>query len=535
MLVLDAVGAVEKRVALVIGNNKYAGAALRNPVNDATAMAKKLQDMGFEVMLRTDITQRQMNRAIGEFGDKLSPGSVGLFYYAGHGMQSRGKNYLVPVDAEITGESSVSTESVDVERVLDQLSPARLAMVILDACRNNPFERRFRSGAGRGLAQIDAPAGTLIAYATAPGKVALDGEGQHGTYTEALLRAIERPGLRVEDVFKQVRIDVLRVTSNQQIPWESSSLTGEFAFRPAKTVAAEEPSPRKVEQDVAAAALRDQMAALSAEIAKMREVRAAPSPAPAETNDAERKKAQQEAAALREQLAHMNADIAKLRDNRAPASPNPVQNAQEQKQTNEAAAALGAQIAHLNAEVSRLRTIAPAGTRTPTAEELAEWKRQIAKLEPLRGKLTLATAVLTLLDITDESAIARLRQFEGMVGRRAYNNALALGVDPAGLIVWGGSYRQGNSQFSLETAVHYCQRTSAIKCQVVAVNGSFDEKGWHQVVSRLGVQPVVSVRSAFLATLMEPIVETASGMSAAGSGSTNPSPMGYTFAESAAR
>lgn len=229
-----AIAADDKRVALVIGNNKYPSAALKNPVNDATAMAKKLQDMGFDVILRTDVTQRQMTRAITEFSQKLAPGAVGLFYFAGHGLQARSKNYLVPVDADITTEGSVSTEAVDVERVLDQLAPARISMVILDACRSNPFERRFRSGAGRGLAQIDAPAGTLIAYATGPGKVALDGDGAHGAYTEALLHAIDTPARRIEDVFKQVRIDVMSKTNNVQIPWESSSLTRDFTFRPEK-------------------------------------------------------------------------------------------------------------------------------------------------------------------------------------------------------------------------------------------------------------------------------------------------------------
>jgi uncharacterized caspase-like protein len=209
-----AAEAREKRIALVVGNDKYPGSPLRNPVNDATALAAKLRDVGFDVVLRTNVAQREMTRAVRDFGDKITPGSVALFYYAGHGMQARGKNYLIPVDADITSESSVSIEAVDVERVLDQLGAARVSMVILDACRNNPFERRFRSGAGAGLAQIDAPAGTLIAYATAPGKIALDGDGKHAPYTEALLRAMDTPGLRVEDVFKQVLISVLKTTAS---------------------------------------------------------------------------------------------------------------------------------------------------------------------------------------------------------------------------------------------------------------------------------------------------------------------------------
>lgn len=172
--------AQDKRIALVIGNAKYRESMLKNPVNDARAMAKALRAFGFEVIERTDVTQKEMNRAITQFGQKLSGGGVGLFYYAGHGMQVRGKNFLVPVDAAIEGEQAVRSESVDLDLVMDQLVYARVGMVILDACRNNPFERSFRSGAGGGLAQVDAPKGVLVAYATAPGKVAADGTGKHG-------------------------------------------------------------------------------------------------------------------------------------------------------------------------------------------------------------------------------------------------------------------------------------------------------------------------------------------------------------------
>ncbi len=220
---------VQKRVALVIGNAKYKDSPLANPVNDAQDMAVALRSVGFQVIERTDASQKEMNRAITLFGEKLNADTVALFYYAGHGIQVKGKNYLVPVDAQITSESSIRAEAVDVDTLLDQLSASDLNVVILDACRNNPFERRFRSLSG-GLAQMDAPKGSLIAYATAPGKTAIDGSGRNGVYTEELLRQIRTPGLALENVLKNVRRAVARATNDQQIPWESSSLTGDFYF-----------------------------------------------------------------------------------------------------------------------------------------------------------------------------------------------------------------------------------------------------------------------------------------------------------------
>lgn len=220
----------KQRVALVIGNSAYPGiATLRNPENDAKDLAEKLRKLNFQVSLRTNLGLRDMLRTLTEFGDQVQDGTEALFFYAGHGMQVRGKNYLIPIDAEIRRESAVSSEAVDVDQLLDKLLPARLSIVILDACRNNPFERRFRGG-GQGLASISAPTGTLIAYSTAPGKVASDGEGGNGLYTEELLSAIDVPGIKVEEVFKRVRVNVVRKSDNEQTPWESSSLTGDFYF-----------------------------------------------------------------------------------------------------------------------------------------------------------------------------------------------------------------------------------------------------------------------------------------------------------------
>jgi len=217
----------ERRVALVIGNGAYATGPLANPPSDAEAFAAVLRDLGFEVIARQDVTQKEMKRALIEFGDELSAGGVGLFYYAGHGMQVNGRNYLIPVDAVIEGEADVDIEGVDAGAVLAKMDNAdnRLNLVILDACRNNPFERSFRSS-GQGLAMLNAPSGTLVAYATAPGSVAVDTD----SYTQTLLRHIKTEGLAIEDLFKAVRREVKAQTSAKQVPWESSSLEGDFYF-----------------------------------------------------------------------------------------------------------------------------------------------------------------------------------------------------------------------------------------------------------------------------------------------------------------
>ncbi|MBI3503302.1 MAG: caspase family protein [Proteobacteria bacterium] len=245
-LVLASAGGpafAEKKVALVIGNGGYADAPLKNPPSDARAIAATLKRQGFDVLLRENATKAQMNEVVADFGEKLGEGDTALFFYAGHGMQVQGRNYLIPTDAKITSEQRVRLETLDVEAVLDQMAAARarVSMVILDACRNNPFERRFRS-VGGGLAQINAPEGTMIAYATSPGKVAADGEGANGLYTQELLKALAQPGLKVEDVFKQVRIGVTRASNGAQVPWEASSLTGDFYFEPALASAAVKPS-----------------------------------------------------------------------------------------------------------------------------------------------------------------------------------------------------------------------------------------------------------------------------------------------------
>lgn len=223
--------AKDVRVALVIGNGHYPSAPLDNPENDARAMAESLKRAGFEVMLKLNSTQREMHEAVRHFGDRLVPQAVGLLFYAGHGVQVGGKNYLIPTDADIRREDEVPFQSVDVQQVLDKMESAknRLNIVILDACRNNPFARVSRSTRA-GLSQMEAPVGALIAFATAPGSVASDGAGKNGLYTQHLLANIEQPGLRIEEVFKRVRLGVRLDSDGRQIPWESTSLEGDFSF-----------------------------------------------------------------------------------------------------------------------------------------------------------------------------------------------------------------------------------------------------------------------------------------------------------------
>ncbi|MCW0234515.1 MAG: caspase family protein [Ferrovibrio sp.] len=223
----------ERRVALVIGNSAYHEAPLRNPVNDARAMATTLRELNFDVTLLENADRTAMQRAALEFGRKLSEDVAGLFYFSGHGMQVRGANYLVPIRASVTSEEEVEVEAMDVNYILARMAIAknRFNIVILDACRNNPFERSFRSAAG-GLAAISAPRGTLIAYATAPGSVAADGQGTNGLYTGELISALKAPNLTIEQTFKQARAEVVTKSSGKQTPWESSSVIGDFVFRP---------------------------------------------------------------------------------------------------------------------------------------------------------------------------------------------------------------------------------------------------------------------------------------------------------------
>jgi len=220
------------RHALVVGNSKYKESPLENPVNDAKAMAERLKQAGFSVTLKLDVSRREFSDAIRDFGAVLAKTKgVGLFYFAGHGLQLNWRNFLVPVTAHIRSKADIQTQTIDMGLLMDAMGQARNAfnIVILDACRNNPLGPDFRID-DRGLSQLDAPIGTLLAYATAPGNLAADGSGSHGLYTGNLLKEMQVPGAAVEDVFKRVRLAVRRGSQGAQIPWESTSLESDFSF-----------------------------------------------------------------------------------------------------------------------------------------------------------------------------------------------------------------------------------------------------------------------------------------------------------------
>lgn len=229
----------EPRTALIIGNASYASAPLSNPVNDASAMAQALRRAGFDVMLKTDANQRGIREAIRDFGAALkSKGGVGLFYFAGHGVQMSGENYLVPVGEDIADANDLKQRAVTAAEAVDAMADARngLNIVVLDACRNNPL-----AGATRGLSRIDSNANLFVSFSTSPGAVALDGEGRNSPYTKHLADSIAVSNLNLEGTFKRTLKGVHQETRGQQTPWISSSFFGDFIFRPSDGAAAPTP------------------------------------------------------------------------------------------------------------------------------------------------------------------------------------------------------------------------------------------------------------------------------------------------------
>lgn len=239
----------ERRIALVVGNAAYTSAnALANPVNDASDIASALKGLGFDVISGTDLDKRSFDTKLREFSRALPKSDVALFFYAGHGLQVSGRNFLVPVDAQLQGERDLDFEGVSLDFVLKQMELERdgkTSIVLLDACRDNPLARNLartmgtRSAAvGQGLAQVQAGVGTFVAYSTQPGNVALDGQGRNSPFTAALTKALSQPERTLTSIMIDVRKDVLASTNGRQVPWDHSALTGEFYFKLASATGA---------------------------------------------------------------------------------------------------------------------------------------------------------------------------------------------------------------------------------------------------------------------------------------------------------
>jgi hypothetical protein len=242
--------AAQPRTALVIGNANYPFGSLANPVNDATDIAAALRNAGFQVLLKTNVDTGAMKRAIREFGEALKArGGIGLFYFAGHGVQIKGENFIVPIVGHVGGEDEVKRNSVSATEAVDVMAAAHtsLNIVVLDACRNNPFN----ADGTKGLSRIDSNARLFVSYSTSPGAVALDGSGRNSPYTKYLSRAITTPALSLEDTFKRTLEGVYRETKGGQTPWISSTFFGNFAFHPANDNASQNVSPTTSSSSVA--------------------------------------------------------------------------------------------------------------------------------------------------------------------------------------------------------------------------------------------------------------------------------------------
>ncbi|MBK6982824.1 MAG: caspase family protein [Betaproteobacteria bacterium] len=482
--------AQELRVALVVGNAAYPTAALRNPVNDAKAIGEKLRALGFDVQVRTNVTQREFTRAVSQFGQSLKPGALALFYYAGHGMQVRGRNFLIPIDAEIESEASVRSEAVDLDLLLEQLGPARLSMVILDACRNNPFENRFRSGRGTGLAQIDAPKGSFLAYATAPGKVASDGEGSHGLYTAELLKAMDLPGIKVEEAFKVVRVNVIKATASEQIPWESSSLTGDYYFRPVDRTA----DAAKTARDVTA-----KQAELQAKL------------------DTERRQRETDAASLKAEMEKLREEVRRLSAASPPAAEKPASPAAAPEPRKGAGKLAAIPADPLASKASpNVAAKPPAAAKgspgagatsspaTPAKGGLlanavrSEWQRRIEFLESQRGTLTFPKSVALLLGPFTDGQLLELVEKERQMKALPYHSAFAIGTTAGGQLAARRAFNERTVDIAQETAVQRCRSIAKGACSAIMANGEFREDAFLAWAKGVQGAHLIRLRTGFL-------------------------------------
>lgn len=223
---------IMKKIALLFGNNDYPESKLNNASNDAQDLSERLKNLGFNCICKINSSCEEMNRTITEFRLLLDDYEVGIVFFAGHGVQVDGINYLAAIDTNFVDETACKYTSLCLDYVIEILEKSKIStkIIILDACRTNPFERKWRGTASRGLAPVYAPKGTIIAYATSPGQVALDGSGNNGAFTSALLTHIETPKITIEELFKRVRNTLSAITRNKQISWEHTSLMGDFIF-----------------------------------------------------------------------------------------------------------------------------------------------------------------------------------------------------------------------------------------------------------------------------------------------------------------
>lgn len=261
LLLISTPCRAEKRIALVIGNSDYKSiATLKNPKNDAVLIAETLRTVGFNLIgnrVQLDLDKASFDNAIQAFGNEVMGADVALFYYSGHGVQINNVNYLVPISANPVKEADVDFQMVNVSVILRQMEGSKLNLVILDACRNNPFGGRGLRGSDGGLAQLRAPEGTLLSYATQPGNVALDGTGDNSPYTAALAQTMLKPNLDIFQMFNQVGLQVKRATGGSQQPWVSSSpIDGTFYFTSRTPVAVAAAVPEAKVPSVAGAGIK---------------------------------------------------------------------------------------------------------------------------------------------------------------------------------------------------------------------------------------------------------------------------------------